>query len=267
MTSNLIIVCLLTMVINTAETLSYSVRYAGVRLNKIAIALSLTGIIVLVSRTANMIQAPLTAKFVDVANKAAAQGGSFPLLNYLQIIMLAASLGTLIAIGLFPTFVGLFGRIISKLEIEGSLPKVLSSVTVGQLKNTRKYIRKPRVGLVNFRYLGIPKRFIIMNIFVTGFYTVGVLSSLYAAHLLPQFSTTASQASGLINGMATIMLTVFIDPQLGIITHKATENVEFRDQLGKIYVLLMGSRFLGTLLGQLFLYPAAYLISWLVQLI
>ncbi|UQZ37666.1 DUF2837 domain-containing protein [Paenibacillus sp. PK3_47] len=267
MTSNLIIVCLLTMVINTAETLSYSVRYAGVRLNKIAIALSLTGIIVLVSRTANMIQAPLTAKFVDVANKAAASGGSFPLLNYLQIIMLAASLGTLIAIGLFPTFVGLFGRIISKLEIEGSLPKVLSSVTVGQLKNTRKYIRKPKVGLVNFRYLGIPKRFIIMNIFVTGFYTVGVLSSLYAAHLLPQFSTTASQASGLINGMATIMLTVFIDPQLGIITHKATENVEYRDQLGKIYVLLMGSRFLGTLLGQLVLIPAAYLISWLVQLI
>ena len=267
MTSNLIIVCLLTMVINTAETLSYSVRYAGVRLNKIAIALSLTGIIVLVSRTANMIQAPLTAKFVDVANKAAAGGGSFPLLNYLQIIMLAASLGTLIAIGLFPTFVGLFGRIISKLEIEGSLPKVLSSVTIGQLKNTRKYIRKPRVGLVNFRYLGIPKRFIIMNIFVTGFYTVGVLSSLYAAHLLPQFSTTASQASGLINGIATIMLTVFIDPQLGIITHKATENVDYRDQLGKIYVLLMGSRFLGTLLGQLVLIPAAHLISWIVQLI
>jgi hypothetical protein len=255
------------MVINTAETLSYSVRYAGVRLNKIAIALSLTGIIVLVSRTANMIQAPLTAKFVDVANKAAAGGGSFPLLNYLQIIMLAASLGTLIAIGLFPTFVGLFGRIISKLEIEGSLPKVLSSVTIGQLKNTRKYIRKPRVGLVNFRYLGIPKRFIIMNIFVTGFYTVGVLSSLYAAHLLPQYSTTASQASGLINGIATIMLTVFIDPQLGIITHKATENVDYRDQLGKIYVLLMGSRFLGTLLGQLVLIPAAHLISWIVQLI
>ncbi|NQX43699.1 DUF2837 family protein [Paenibacillus tritici] len=263
MTNSLIVVCLLTLVIHTAETLSYSVRFAGVKLNKIAIALSLTGIIVLVSRTANMIQGPLTAKFVDIAKI----DNSFPLLNYLRIIMLASSLGTLIAIALFPTFVGLFGRIISKLEVEGSIPKLLTSVTVGQLKNTRKYIRRPKVRLRSFRYLGIPKRFIVMNIFVTAFYTVGVLSSMYAAKLLPEFSTTASQASGLINGVATILLTVFIDPQLGIITHKATENVEYRDQLGKIYVLLMGSRFLGSLLGQALLVPGAHIITGLVKLL
>lgn len=263
MTNNLMVVCFLTMIIHTAETLSYSVRFAGVKLNKIAIALSLTGIIVLVSRTANLIQAPMTATFVDYAKK----NETFPLLNYLQIILLASSLGTLIAIALFPTFVGLAGRIIAKLEIEGSIPKLLTSVTIGQLKNTRKYIRKPKVGLINFRYLGIPKRFMVMNIFVTAFYTVGVLSSLYAAFLVPQFSTTASQASGIINGMATILLTIFIDPQLGIITHKATENPEYRDQLGKIYVMLMGTRFLGTLLAQLVLLPAAGLISWLVQLL
>lgn len=121
--------------------------------------------------------------------------------------------------------------------------------------------------LRNLRYLGIPKRFIIMNIFVTAFYTVGVLSSLYAAKLIPEFSTTASQASGLINGIATILLTIFIDPQLGLITHKATESVEYRNQLGKIYVVLMGSRFLGTLLAQLLILPAAQLISILVRLI
>lgn len=263
MTNSLWIVCLLTLIIHTSETLSYSVRFAGVKLNKIAIALSLTGIIVLVSRTANMVQAPLTAKFVDYAKL----DDSFPLLNYLRIIMLASSLGTLIAIALFPTFVGLFSRVISKLEIQGSIPKLLTNVTVSQLKNTRKYIRLPRLGLSGFRYLGIPKRFIIMNIFVTAFYTVGVLSSMYAAKLLPEFSTTASQASGLINGIATILLTVFIDPQLGIITHKATENVEYRDQLGKIYVLLMFSRFLGSLLGQALLVPGAYIICSLVKLI
>lgn len=206
---------------------------------------------------------PLTAKFVDYAKA----DDSFPLLNYLRIIMLASSLGTLIAIALFPTFVGLFARVISKLEIEGSIPKLLTSVTVTQLKNTRKYIRRPKVRLSSFRYLGIPKRFIVMNVFVTAFYTVGVLSSMYAAKLLPEFSTTASQASGLINGIATILLTVFIDPQLGIITHKATENEEYRDQLGKIYVLLMGSRFLGSLLGQALLVPGAFVITWLVKLL
>lgn len=263
MTNSLIVVCLLTMIIHTAETLSYSVRYAGVKLNKIAIALSLTGIIVLVSRTANMIQAPLTAKFVDYSKVHL----DFPLLNYLRIILLASSLGTLIAIAIFPTFVGLFGRIISKLEIEGSIPKLLTSVTIEQLKNTRKYIKKPKINLYTFRYLGIPKRFIVMNVFVTAFYTVGVLASLYAGKIVPELSVTASQASGLINGLATILLTVFIDPQLGIITHKATENVEYRNQLGKIYVVLMGSRFVGTLLAQLLIEPGAYLISMLVKLI
>ncbi|MNN58355.1 hypothetical protein D3C81_1734000 [compost metagenome] len=181
--------------------------------------------------------------------------------------MLASSLGTLVAIALFPTFVGLFSRVISKLEVEGSLPKLLSSVTIEQLKNTRKYIKKPGIKLPSFRYLGIPKRFIIMNIFVTGFYTVGVISSLYAGHLSPHLLATASNSSGLINGLATIVLTIFIDPQLGIITHKATEQAEYRDQLGKIYVLLMFSRFLGTLLGQLVFIPAAHFISWMVQLI
>jgi len=263
MTNHLIVVVILTMIIHTAETLSYSVRFAGVKLNKIAVALALTGIIVLVSRTANLIQAPLTAKFVDFAKL----HPTFDIMNYLRFIILASSAGTLIAIILFPTFVNLFSRIISKLEVAGSLPKLITSVTVQQLKNTRHYIRKPSFRLSQFRYLGIPKRFILLNMFVTAFYTVGVLASLYAAHLLPELSTTASQASGLINGIATILLTVFIDPQLGLITDKAVKHEETRDKLGKIYILLMVSRFMGTFLAQLIIVPAAYLISMIVKLI
>ncbi|WP_436756486.1 lipid II flippase family protein, partial [Streptomyces sp. URMC 124] len=78
-----------------------------------------------------------------------------------------------------------------------------------------------------------------------------MLSSLYAAHLVPALSTTASQASGLINGMATIILTIFIDPQLGLITDKATRDEEAKNQLGKVYTMLMVSRFFGTMLAQL----------------
>lgn len=251
------------MIIHTAETLSYSVRYAGVKINKITVALALTGIIVLVSRTANLIQAPLTAKFVDYAKI----NPSFDFLGYLRFIILASSIGTLIAIVLFPTFVNIFVRVISKLEVAGSLPKLITSVTIGQLKNTKYYIKKPSFKIRQFRYLGIPKRFILLNVVVTAFYTIGVLSSLYAAYLLPELSTTASQASGLINGIATILLTIFIDPQLGLITDKALHNEESKNQLGKIYVLLMVSRFFGTMLAQVVIIPAAYLISMIVKLI
>ncbi|MFC5405851.1 lipid II flippase Amj family protein [Cohnella soli] len=263
MSTNLIIVFAMTMIIHAAETLSYSIRLAGVQLNKIAVALSLTGIIVLVSRTANMVQAPMTAKFVDYARHHVDN----ELLRQLRIIILASSVGTLLAIILFPSFVGICAKIINRLEVTGSIPKLISSVTFAQIKRTRRYIRLPRFKLSQYRYLGISKSFILLNVAVTGIYTVGVLASLYAAHLFPQYSTTASQASGIINGIATIILTIFIDPQLGLITDKALTHQEQRHQLGKIYVLLMTSRFFGTMAAQLILIPAAYLIGYFVKII
>ncbi|TVX95312.1 lipid II flippase Amj family protein [Cohnella terricola] len=263
MEQQLLVVFVMTMIIHAAETLSYSIRLAGVRLNKIAVALSLTGIIVLVSRTANLVQAPLTAKFVDFAKRHI----SFDLLHYMRIILLASSVGTLIAIALFPSFVSIFGRIINRLEVAGSIPKMISSVTLGQLRNTKHYLKAPRFRISQYRYLGISKKFILLNMVVTSFYTVGVLSSLYAAHLLPEYSTTASQASGIINGIATILLTVFIDPQLGLITDKALNDAGQRHQLGKIYVLMMTTRFFGTMLAQLVLIPASYFIGFIVKLI
>ncbi|XID94826.1 lipid II flippase Amj family protein [Paenibacillaceae bacterium WGS1546] len=261
MEQQLIVAFAMTVIIHAAETLSYSIRLAGVRLNKIAVALSLTGIVVLVSRTANLIQAPLTAKFVDFAKRDV----SFELLRHLRIILLASSVGTLIAIVLFPTFVGLFGRVIARLEIAGSLPRLLSGVSLAQLRNTKRYFRFPKLRISQYRYLGISKKFILLQLIVTSFYTVGVISSLYAAHLFPEFSTTASQASGIINGIATVLLTVFIDPQLGLITDKALNDAGHRHQLGKIYVLMMTTRFFGTMLAQLILIPAAYLIGVVVK--
>ena len=192
---------------------------------------------------------------------------SFDVLWCLRIILFAASAGTLVALFLFPTFVNVFERIIAKFEVVGSLPRLIASVTIGQIKNSRHYLQKPRFSFRHFRILGIPKRFMLLNTIVTGIYTVGVLSSLYAAYLSPAFSTTASQASGIINGVATIILTIFIDPQLGLITDRAIHDEGSKHQLGKIYVMLMLSRFLGTLLAQLFIVPAAYLIAWLVQVI
>ncbi|WP_420874336.1 lipid II flippase Amj family protein [Paenibacillus dendritiformis] len=264
LTYTLVIVFILTLIIHASETLSYSIRFAGVRIGKLAVALSLTGIVVLVARTANLIQAPFTANFIDYAN----HHPEFDPLPYLRFTLVAASAGTLLAIAVFPTFVQLFTRIISRLEVAGSIPKLLAGVTIGQLKRTKSYIRRPTWSmLVSLRYLGIPKRFILLNIVVTAIYTVGVLASLYAAYLVPEFSTTASQSSGLINGMATILLTIFIDPQLGLITDKALQHPEERGRLGRIYAVLMFSRFFGTLLAQLLLVPAAYWIASIVRLI
>lgn len=104
MVNYLIAIFIFTLIIHTAETLSYSLRYAGVKINKIAVALSLTGIIVLISRTANLIQAPLTAKIIDYAKTDI----SFNVIDYLRIILLSSTIGTIIAILFFPTFVNIY---------------------------------------------------------------------------------------------------------------------------------------------------------------
>ncbi|MCM3699422.1 lipid II flippase Amj family protein [Paenibacillus macerans] len=262
MVHNLIAVFVLTMIIHMVETSSYALRLAGVKINKLAVALSLLGITVLISRTANLIQAPMTAKFIDYGKVAL----NFDVLEYLRIIIVASSFGTILGILLFPTLVNLWGRVISRFEVAGSLPKLISSVTIGQLMNTRHYVQKPYFQLSGIRYLGIPKRFILLNVLVTAIYTVGVLSSLYAAYLVPELGTSASQSSGLINGIATILLTIFIDPQIGLITDKACNNAIYKEKLGKIYLLLMISRFFGTLLAQFLLIPAAYFISFTIKI-
>ncbi len=69
------------------------------------------------------------------------------------------------------------------------------------------------------RYREIPKRFLLLNTVITGIYSVGVLAANYSALLVTEENRiTAAASSGMINGMATILLTLFIDPKSAIIT-------------------------------------------------
>ena len=52
---------------------------------------------------------------------------------------------------------------------------------------------------------------------ITAIYTIGVLSALYASLLAPDRASTAIMASGLINGAATILLVIFIDPKISVL--------------------------------------------------
>lgn len=61
------LICLLTFIIHTTETLSYAIRFAGVKTGRIAVALSLVGVTLLLSRTSNLIQGPFTGGLMDQA--------------------------------------------------------------------------------------------------------------------------------------------------------------------------------------------------------
>ena len=57
-----------------------------------------------------------------------------------------------------------------------------------------------------------------------GFLTVGVFASLYAGFIAPEFRVTALSLSAVINGVATILLFVLIDPQLSVMTDDVIEG-------------------------------------------
>jgi hypothetical protein len=259
MFEKVLIISLLTFIIHAVETLSYGVRLAGVRTGKLAVALSLTGMIVLISRTSNLAQAPMMGKMVDYA----LLHPEFSLEAQLHIFIAAASLGTLMAILLIPTAIRISARLIDHLEEAGSLPKLFrESVSIRKLKYARRHIKLPSLEMLSrLRIGGVPKRLLILNALVTGIYTVGVLAALYASFLLPEFSVTASQSSGLINGMATILMTILVDPRVALLTDRAMNGRENLAQINKMYGLLMFSRFLGTILAQFLLVPGTYLIT------
>ncbi|WP_379970261.1 lipid II flippase family protein [Ectobacillus sp. sgz5001026] len=64
------------------------------------------------------------------------------------------------------------------------------------------------------------------------------------------------------NGVATILPTLFLDPHIAILTERSLQQKTGAEQMGKLFGWLMISRFFGTLLAQLFLVPASQMIIW-----
>src|SRR3546814_17423754 len=89
---------------------------------------------------------------------------------------------------------------------------------------------------------------------------VGVVASLYAGYLAPEFRVTASQLSALINGFATILLFAFIDPQLSVMTDDAVECKVDEAVFRRAITLISLSRLAGTILARALFIPATALI-------
>ena len=103
---------------------------------------------------------------------------------------------------------------------------------------------------------------LLANCLAQALLTVGVLASLYAGYLNPEFRVTASQLSAVINGFATILLFAFIDPQLSVMTDDAVEGKVDEAEFRRAITFISLSRLAGTILAQALLLPAAMLIAW-----
>lgn len=99
------LLCIITFIIYSIETLSYSLRLVTWKNRQYSLTLSTFNVISLASKFALMFQAPLLGIVVDVSIN-----NKFDPLDYFRLIILSATLGVLIAIIFLPSFLNIFEK-------------------------------------------------------------------------------------------------------------------------------------------------------------
>lgn len=262
MDAELLTICLLTAAINLIGTLAYAARIAGVRTRRIAMSFALFNILVLVSRTSNGFLGPFLAKRIETR---LVGGGGEALVTDFRMVLLSASIAVLVGIVLVPTGQRMFAAAIGFFKEHRSTTRlVLKVATPPGLRTIRDSIAVPKVAHLRelTRERGVGWGVLLANCLAQALLTVGVLASLYAGYLNPEFRVTASQLSAVVNGFATILLFALIDPQLSVMTDDVVEGRVSEPLFRRTIVWISASRFAGTLLAQVLFLPAAQAIAW-----
>lgn len=261
------LICFLTFVIHLIGTLAYSVRIAGVRTRRIAVSFALFSILVLVSRTSNSFLGPFLAKRVE-SNLAGTLATN--LLSDFRWLLVASSLATVVGALLIPTFQRVFCRAVHHFQAHRSIPKL---VMHGFFKGGLSYVKDSATLPAKANVSGLRKSggvslsVTLLNVGAVALWTVGVFAALYAGALDPDVRVTSSTLSSIINGGATVMMAVFIDPHMSGMTDDVVEGQVSESDFRRAVVWLVGSRLAGTLLAQFLLVPSAILITWVARAI
>ncbi len=261
MDQQLIIICGLAFLIHLIGALAYSARIAGVRTGRIAVSFALFNILVLVSRLSNSFLGPFLAKRIE--NNLANNSGEGLLWDF-RIILLATTAATIVGALLIPTVQRWFSSAIAHFHEHRSMPRLIwHAFTKGGIGYLGKTATIPaRVHITDLRKpRGVSLTIIALNVIAQALLTVGVIGSLYAGYLNPEYRVTASQLSAVINGFATILLFVVIDPQLSVMTDDVVSGRVSQSMFRRTITWLSLSRVGGTLLAQALLLPSAWIVA------
>lgn len=260
------VVFFLLIVTNAIGTFAYAARLAGVRTRSINNSGTIYNAMTLFSRLANMFMLP----FIGVLVERAIRSGDLEGLTWdFRLLLIGSAVGIAIASILVPTMSDVFYHLIFKLKKHKSLIKVFrKEMTPHNVKAFIKSLRLPHKG--TFQRLnieGIPKDFLILNVFIYCIYSVGFLAAIYSGALIPDNRLVSSNLSSAINGFATIALYILVDPIINVITDEVldAENPRELQSLKSTIAFLAIGRFLGVLLAQITFIPVAYFIAWVAK--
>ena len=265
----LIVLCVLTFIIHVVGTLAYAIRIAGVRTRRLAVSFALFNVLILASRTSNSFQGPFLAKRVEHSLSLSDAAG-LGILSDMRWLLLSATIATLVGGVFIPTFQRLFGRAVNHFHMHRSIPRLIwACLTRGGISHFRDAVSIPSsdnaVRLVSGT--GLSVGVIGLNVVAMALWTVGVFASLYAGILKPELRVTSSNLSAIINGGATILMAVIIDPQLSIMTDDVMDGKVSDGKFRRTITALVGARLVGTIAAQFILVPAAMLISHAAELL
>ena len=256
-----------TIIIHMISTLAYSVKLVGIKTGRIAVTIALFNVLALVSRMANALQAPFLAKFVESDVPGLNEGN---IVYYFVFLISGAAAGTLAGGIMTPTFQRALGKLVQRFNVDKSVPKlVYYTFTQFGLQQLKDNIAVPsKKNIEHFKdFKKLPRKRIIANSFVVALLTVGSFAALYAASIAPDLRLTSSAMASLIIGIATIILVIFIDPYLSMLTDDIINGKNSIVNFHRVVVWLVISRFAGSLMALFLFIPCAYLIIWVAKLI
>lgn len=264
MPTPILIVAALTFLINVIGTLALGVRIVGIRTGKWSVSYALFNVMILVSRLASTLQAPLLAKTVETRIRAGQAGD----LGDFRWIMGSATLATLVSILLIPSFQRLLARAVDRYYDYRSLPKLLyHSLSWRYLQRMPHYLKWP--DRANWQHLRGQRNaslsILLLNAFSNAVLTVGVLATLYAGYLNPDLRSTAASMAGLVTGLSTILAVIFIDPDLALLTDEVMGQRVSEGYFRRYLVQVLAARLAGTVLAQGLLVPFAYFVVWAAE--
>ena len=286
----LLFVFLLTAFINLVNTLTRSSRLSGVRTNSLATAISLFGVVYLAASFANTLQAPLLASTVELIiknayNQALGAGAvgdvtttqvyqqALAGLNYkLRVVIVGASLGTLVGMLVIPSFVTSFANSINAFGRTGSVFKVIPLILISLFKPGSGILKLRMTSLATLKEIvttkmATPKAFLLWNLGSYSLWTCNVLAGLYAGALYPEFRGTAVMMAAIVGNASIVVNVMMVDPVLARVTDAVARGEEKELELKQIIFYLAISNLLGTILSQAIFEPVArglmFLTRWI----
>ncbi len=257
MTTNLWLVLFFNCIISLIGTLAYSVRLVGVRTGKIAVSFAMFNMFSLVSRVAGTFQSPLLAKYVEQSD------AQTDVSRFFLLIILVSGISTVVGAFLIPSFQRLFTKGVESFSTHRSISQLLMrSLTKSGMQHFKEFRAIPaKENITKFSLTKRQKVTVVLNMLAVALLTTGAIAPIYAGRIAPALEVTCVTLSSVINGVASILLAVFIDPQLSIMTDDVVGGKCSEREFRACVVGMVGSKTLGTFLSLLLFFPAAHLIA------